>query len=30
MNSTVMRFIPKENLEQEGYGKYLKLFISER
>ena len=30
MNSAAMRFIPKENLEQEGYGKYLKLFTSER
>ncbi|MDD4357305.1 MAG: peptide-methionine (R)-S-oxide reductase MsrB [Smithellaceae bacterium] len=30
MNSAAMRFIPKENLEQEGYGKYLKLFTSKR
>ena len=30
MNSASMRFIPKENLEREGYGKYLKLFQSER
>jgi peptide methionine sulfoxide reductase msrA/msrB len=26
MNSAAMRFIPKENLEKEGYGKYMKLF----
>jgi peptide methionine sulfoxide reductase msrA/msrB len=26
MNSTAMRFIPKEDLEKEGYGGYLKLF----
>lgn len=26
MNSAAMRFIPKEELEKEGYGKYLKLF----
>jgi methionine-R-sulfoxide reductase len=26
MNSAALRFIPKENLEKEGYGKYLKLF----
>jgi peptide methionine sulfoxide reductase msrA/msrB len=26
MNSAAMRFIPKEDLEKEGYGKYLKLF----
>ena len=26
MNSASLRFIPKENLEREGYGKYLKLF----
>jgi len=25
MNSASLRFIPKENLEQEGYGKYLPL-----
>jgi hypothetical protein len=30
MTSAAMRFIPKENLEREGYGKYLKLFTSER
>jgi peptide methionine sulfoxide reductase msrA/msrB len=26
MNSASMRFIPKENLEKEGYGEYLSLF----
>jgi peptide methionine sulfoxide reductase msrA/msrB len=26
MNSAAMRFIPKEDMEKEGYGKYLKLF----
>lgn len=26
VNSASMRFIPKENLEKEGYGEYLKLF----
>ncbi len=26
MNSAALRFIPKENLEKEGYGKYLRLF----
>jgi methionine-R-sulfoxide reductase len=26
MNSASMRFIPKEELEQEGYGQYAKLF----
>jgi len=28
MNSAALRFIPKEDLEKEGYGKYLKLFGS--
>ena len=28
MNSASMRFIPKENLEKEGYGDYLALFES--
>jgi len=27
MNSAALRFIPKENLEKEGYGQYLKLFM---
>ena len=26
MNSAALRFIPKEDLEKEGYGKYLKSF----
>ena len=26
MNSAALRFIPKENLESEGYGEYLSLF----
>jgi len=26
INSAALRFIPKEDLEKEGYGKYLKLF----
>jgi peptide methionine sulfoxide reductase msrA/msrB len=26
MNSAALRFIPKEQLEKEGYGEYLKLF----
>ena len=26
LNSAALRFIPKENLEKEGYGEYLKLF----
>jgi methionine-R-sulfoxide reductase len=26
MNSVAMRFIPKEDLEKEGYGEYRKLF----
>jgi peptide methionine sulfoxide reductase msrA/msrB len=26
MNSAALRFIPKEELEKEGYGRYLKLF----
>jgi methionine-R-sulfoxide reductase len=26
MNSAALSFIPKENLEKEGYGEYLKLF----
>lgn len=26
MNSAALRFIPKENLEKEGYGEYLELF----
>ena len=26
MNSAALRFIPKKDLEKEGYGKYKKLF----
>lgn len=26
MNSSALRFVPKENLEKEGYGEFLKLF----
>ncbi len=26
MNSAALRFIPKENMEKEGYGEYLKIF----
>jgi methionine-R-sulfoxide reductase len=26
MNSAAMRFVPKEELEEQGYGKYLNLF----
>jgi methionine-R-sulfoxide reductase len=26
MNSAAFRFIPKEDLESEGYGEYLRLF----
>lgn len=26
MNSAALRFIPRQNLEKEGYGQYLKLF----
>ena len=30
INSASLRFIPKENLEQEGYGEYLGLFEKTR
>lgn len=30
MNSAALRFIPKEELEKEGYGEYLRLFESSR
>jgi hypothetical protein len=26
MNSAALKFIPKEDLEKEGYGQYVKLF----
>jgi peptide methionine sulfoxide reductase msrA/msrB len=29
INSAALRFIPKEDLEKEGYGRYLRLFESE-
>lgn len=29
MNSAALRFIPKENLEKDGYGEYLRLFDEE-
>lgn len=29
MNSAALRFIPKEDLEKEGYGEYLDLFANE-
>lgn len=28
LNSAALRFIPKEDLEKEGYGEYLKLFTA--
>ena len=30
MNSAALRFIPKDDLEKEGYGRYLKLFSPEK
>jgi peptide methionine sulfoxide reductase msrA/msrB len=30
MNSASLRFIPKENMEKEGYGNYLKLFEAKK
>jgi peptide methionine sulfoxide reductase msrA/msrB len=30
LNSAALRFIPKEDLEKEGYGKYLKLFSAQK
>jgi len=30
MNSASLRFIPKEDLEKEGYGKYLELFAAKK
>lgn len=26
MNSATLKFIPKEDIQKEGYGKYLQLF----
>jgi peptide methionine sulfoxide reductase msrA/msrB len=30
MNSAALRFIPKEDLEKEGYGEYLRLFSTKK
>ena len=30
MNSAALRFIPKEDLDKEGYGQYLKLFTKDK
>jgi peptide methionine sulfoxide reductase msrA/msrB len=30
MNSAALRFIPKEDLEKEGYGEYLRLFSNKK
>jgi hypothetical protein len=30
VNSAALRFIPKEDLEREGYGEYKKLFEKKR
>jgi peptide methionine sulfoxide reductase msrA/msrB len=30
MNSASLRFVPKEDLEKEGYGKYLSLFAAQK
>ena len=30
MNSAALRFIPKEDLEKEGYAQYLKLFAEKK
>ncbi len=30
MNSASLKFIPKEDLEREGYGQYLKLFLEKK
>jgi peptide methionine sulfoxide reductase msrA/msrB len=30
LNSAALRFVPKEDLEKEGYGKYLKLFANQK
>jgi peptide methionine sulfoxide reductase msrA/msrB len=29
MNSAALRFVPKKDLEREGYGRYVKLFGQE-
>jgi hypothetical protein len=30
MNSASLRFIPKEDLKKEGYGRYLELFAAKK
>jgi peptide methionine sulfoxide reductase msrA/msrB len=30
MNSAALRFIPKEDLEKEGYGRYLEFFAEKK
>jgi methionine-R-sulfoxide reductase len=30
INSAALRFIPKQDLEKEGYGEYLKLFVNRK
>ena len=30
MNSAALRFIPRERLQEEGYGEYEKLFDEDR
>ncbi|MBN2420251.1 MAG: peptide-methionine (R)-S-oxide reductase, partial [Deltaproteobacteria bacterium] len=30
INSASLRFIPREDLDKEGYGEYIKLFKSEK
>jgi peptide methionine sulfoxide reductase msrA/msrB len=30
MNSAALRFIPKEDLEKEGYGEYLRIFLPKK
>jgi hypothetical protein len=29
MNSAALRFVPKEALEKEGYGRYVRLFADQ-
>jgi len=30
LNSAALRFVPKEDLEKEGYGEYMRLFDQKR
>jgi hypothetical protein len=30
MNSAALRFVPKEDLEKEGYGQYLRIFAKKK